>query len=104
MINKVPSKFKVNGKCNQFAESLAKKLDDMGIEYEIIRVDSSSLVYSDKAGDVIGNEFHYGIKVGDNVYDNLTLGGMSYNAWKADLGIGEVTGIKCEPVSEILNR
>jgi len=36
-----------------------------------------------------GDGVHYGVQVGDKIYDNLPFGGMLRNDWLADLGFGE---------------
>ena len=36
--------------------------------------------------DVIGQGYHYGVRVGDLVYDNMTLDGMMFDSWLTDLG------------------
>ena len=63
VIDKIPSKLKVNGKCDEFAKKLVNGLKQEGIEYEIIRIDSKAGIYSDKAMDVIGQGYHYGVRV-----------------------------------------
>lgn len=35
----------------------------------------------------IGQGYHYGVQVGDVVYDNMTPSGMEFNAWLEDLGL-----------------
>lgn len=74
-----------------------------GIDFEVIKVESSTrYIYSDKAGRDIGTGFHYGIKIDDMVYDNLTPKGMKYDDWLKDLGAG-YPGISYGPVNEIKN-
>lgn len=63
-------------------------MDERGIPYKIIRVDSLYGIYSDKAGTEIGLGFHYGIQIDDFVYDNMATGGMKFNDWLKDLGMG----------------
>lgn len=59
--------------------------------------DDYKFIYSDKAGISIGNNgYHYGIRVGDKVYDNMTTSGMKYEEWLADLGVGKVSGIRLD--------
>ena len=70
-----------------FAEKLVEQLKLKGIEHEVIRVDSQYGIYSDKAGLIIGYGYHFGVKVGNTVYDYLTLGGMDFNLWLDDLGL-----------------
>ena len=43
-------------------------------------------IYSNKYGEIIGYDYHYGVKVGDTIYDNLTLEGMSFDKWLSDIG------------------
>lgn len=78
VIDKISSKFKVNGECDGFAKQLVKGLEKEEIKYEIIRIDSKAEIYSDKVKDVIGQGYHYGRKVGDMIYDNMTLNGMTF--------------------------
>ena len=40
------------------------------IDYEIVRIDSDYGIYSVKVGESIGVNYHYGIKIGDTIYDN----------------------------------
>ena len=102
-INQIPNDLKKNGECDKFAKAFANIFDKLGISYEIVRVDSGASVYSDKAGTIIGRKFQYGIKIGDLIYDNLTLNGMDFDAWQKDLGIGVVGDIEWNFVNEILN-
>lgn len=105
VIDKIPSKFKVNGKCDEFAKKLVNGLKQEGIEYEIIRINSNAGIYSDKAMDVIGDGYHYGIKVGDMVYDNMTLDGMEFDSWLTDLGAdGSFADVTWETVDMIINH
>lgn len=62
-------------------------MEKKGIDYEIVRVDSEYGIYSDKEGKVIGDGYHYGIKVGDTIYDNMTPKGMGFDSWLDDLGL-----------------
>ena len=80
IIDKISKTLKQNGKCNQFATELTKRLDKAKIKYEIIRVDSNSgIIYSDKVGMAISsNSYQYGIKIGNTIYDNMTEFGMSF--------------------------
>ncbi len=87
IINSIPEKYKVNGKCNEFAEILAERLDEEGIEHDKIKVESRYGIYSDKAKELIGNGFHYGIRVGNKIYDNMTLEGIEFSEWLEDLGL-----------------
>ena len=92
IIKKIPKELKTHGKCDGFAKRLAKALDKKGIDYQIIKVESKSWVYSDKAGSEIGWKYHYGIRIGDTVYDNMTPEGMKLQDWLDDLGLSQ--GIK----------
>ena len=104
-ISQVPDDLKQEGKCDGFAQSLVNILKKLGIPYEIIRIDSDFYVYSDKANMSIGNKYHYGVKIGGFVYDNMTPNGMSFDAWLSDLGLtGEFDGIDWSFVNEILNH
>ena len=62
-------------------------MDEEGIPYKIIRIGSEYGIYSDKAAMSIGQGYHYGVQVGDMVYDNMTPGGTNLNAWLEDLGL-----------------
>ncbi len=80
-------------------------LKKLGIPYEIVRVDIEFHIYSDKANMSIGKGYHYGVKVGSFVYDNMTPNGMSFDAWLSDLGLtGEFDDIDWSFVDEILNK
>ena len=87
IVDKISDKYKQNGQCDIFAEKLVEQLEKQGIDYEIVRIDSEYSIYSDKAGDVIGNGYHYGVKVGDTIYDNMTPGGIGFDSWLDDLGL-----------------
>lgn len=70
-------------------------------------MDSEYGIYSDKAGDYIGRGYHYGIKIGDTVYDNMTPDGMKLQDWLDDLGLSGEFGeeiIRWDYVDEIFNR
>lgn len=68
----------------------------------MIRVDAVRYIFSDKLGREIGWKLHYGIKIGDTIYDNLTLDGMDFIGWKIDLGIGKFYAIMFEIVDELI--
>ena len=87
IVDNIPNKYKQNGQCDCFAERLVEQLEKSGVDYDIIRIDSKYSIYSDKAGDAVGNGYHYGVKVGDTIYDNMTSDGMSFDAWLDDLGL-----------------
>ncbi|WP_314065404.1 papain fold toxin domain-containing protein [uncultured Vagococcus sp.] len=94
LIDTIPDKYKKNGQCDKFADSLEKLLKENGVDYKRLKVKSEFGIYSDKAGEMIGNNgFHDAIKIGDKVYDNLTLDGMNFKEWKLDLGIDIIAGI-----------
>lgn len=57
------------------------------IPYKIIRVDSKAGIYSNRAEQIIGIDYHHGIQVDDVVYDNMTPKGMQLNNWLEDLGL-----------------
>lgn len=105
IIDQIPNYLKRIGKCDVFAKSLADQLDQVGIDYKIIRVDSEYGVYSDKACDTIGNGYHYGIQIGNNVYDNMTPQGMNFNEWIHDLGLDKgINDIEWNYTSYITNK
>ncbi|MBE5951411.1 MAG: hypothetical protein E7260_07415 [Lachnospiraceae bacterium] len=109
IIKKIPSKGKERGQCDGFAKRLAKALDDKGIDYQIIRVDSDFGIYSDKAKISVGDNYHYGIQIGDMVYDNMTPEGMKLQNWLDDLGLPQVqskkeSGQMWHYVDDIFNR
>ena len=87
IVDKIPDKYKQNGQCDSFAEKLTEQLKKQGIDHEIVRIHSEYSIYSDKAGDVIGNGYHYGVRVGDTIYDNMTPGGIGFDSWLDDLGL-----------------
>lgn len=93
------------GTCDGFAKALAEKLNQAGTKFEIIRIDSRVGIYSDKYGASIGDKFHYGIRIGNMVYDNLTLKGMKCEEWLADLGAdGGFADVTWRIVTEILSH
>lgn len=107
IVSQIAENLKQNGKCDQFANALVQKLNQVGISFEIIRIESQTdWIYSDKFGGVISqNGYHYGIRIGNMVYDNLTLTGMRCEEWLADLGAtGEFADIVWKIVTEILNH
>ena len=105
IIDKIPDELKAYGKCDEFAQSLVEALEESGIAYKIIRVSSEALIYSDKFGSYIGVEYHYGVQVGDTVYDNLTTYGMLLDAWLKDLGLTQGNSdITWKYVFEIFNQ
>ena len=105
IIDRIPDELKNYGKCDEFAQSLANALEEEGLEYQIIRVDSEFGIYSDKAGMSIGDNYHYGIQVGNAVYDNLTPEGVPLDAWLEDLGLTQaLPGISWNYVFEIFNQ
>lgn len=56
-------------------------------------------IYSEKYGNIIGYDYHYGVKVGDTIYDNLTLEGMPFDKWLSDIAAdGSVPTISWSPV------
>ena len=84
-----------------------QKLEQSGISYEIIRIESrTDYIYSNKLRDAIStNGYHYGIRIGKMVYDNLTIIGMNCEEWLADLGAnGEFTNIVWKTTTKILNH
>jgi RHS repeat-associated protein len=92
LINKIPNEYKKIYQCNQFATQLKIQLEEQGYvqkkDFQIIRIDSPFGIYSTKQDEIIGLGYHYGIKVRNNVYDNLTPNGMNFNNWLLDLGVG----------------
>lgn len=105
IIDKIPDELKAYGKCDGFAQSLVEALEESGIAYKIIRVDSEFYIYSDKFGEYIGVGYHYGVQVGDTVYDNLTTYGMQLDAWLEDLGLTQGNSdITWKYVFEIFNQ
>ncbi|WP_458453008.1 RHS repeat-associated core domain-containing protein [Methanobrevibacter sp.] len=89
-ISKVSNRYKGLGKCDQFKDAFTRELDKRGINYEIIKVESNypkAGIFSDKYRGIIGETgYHYGVRVGDVVYDNLTTEGMNFFEWINDLG------------------
>lgn len=106
IIDKISNEYKTNGQCDSFAQELVNYLKQNNIDYEIIRIDSSYAIYSDKAGEMIGLDYHYGIKIDDMIYDNLTPNGMDFESWLEDLGLTTQPKsiINWLPVDEILNK
>lgn len=50
IIDIIPNQLKKYGRCDEFAECFVGALEQSGISYKIIRVDSNVAIYSDKAG------------------------------------------------------
>jgi len=96
----VSNKYKQNGQCDKYADSLEQKMKDVGVKGERIKVNSKANIYSDKNG-LIGNDFHDAIKVGDRVFDNMNPDGVPFTEWAKDLGIGEVADITWEVIRNI---
>lgn len=92
LVKKIPKKYKKLGECDKFAKKLREQLDKYKIKYEIIRIDSKFGIYSDKAKECIGYKYHYGVKVDDMIYDNMTPEGMNYDAWLDDLFVNDWEG------------
>ena len=105
IIDSISENLKTFGKCDEFAKSLATSLNEKGIPYKIIRIDSEFGIYSDKAGMSIGTGYHYGVQVGDIVYDNMTTGGMKLDSWLEDLGLTQgFDSIKWNYTDTIINK
>ena len=105
IIDSIPDKLKTYGKCDGFAQSLVNSLDKKGVPYKIIRVDSEFEIFSDKAGASIGKGFHYGVQIGNVVYDNMTINGMEVKEWLTDLGLTQgYPGIKWDYVDTIISH
>ena len=91
-VDSVPNKFKELGKCDKFKDAFTKQLDKKGIDYEVIKIEprperGTSNIYSDRLGTLIGdNGYHFGVKIGNTIYDNFTTGGLDYDVWFNDLG------------------
>lgn len=102
IVSKIPNGLKAYGKCDEFAECMVDALKEKEIAYKIIRIDSNAGIYSDKAGSIIGVNYHYGIQVDDMIYDNMTPEGMQLNAWMEDLGLTlGISDIEWNYVTEI---
>lgn len=85
----VSDDYKVNGKCDKYADALENKMRENNISGERIKVKPKTgkdIIYSDKNGVIGNNGYHDAIKVGDYVFDNMNPQGVSYNDWLADLG------------------
>lgn len=62
-------------------------------------------IYSDKAAMSVGQGYHYGIQVGDVVYDNMTPGGLQLSSWLEDLGLTQgIESISWKYVDIITNK
>ena len=83
-------------RCDQFKNSFVQRLRAYDIDYEIIKLEQPDIqgIHSKKAKQVIGGDYHYGVKVGDKVYDNLTREGMLEKDWLIDLWVGDPYGPK----------
>ena len=87
-VENVPNKYKKYGKCDFFAEELAKNLDKENIDYEIIRIDTKieNLSVNSSTYEGVG-AFHYGIRIGDIMYDNFNPNGIDAVKWFDDYGL-----------------
>lgn len=105
IISKIPKGLKTMGKCDQFAMEFVRRLKNAGIVYEIIRIDTKTgYIYSDRLRNSIGKAYHYGVKIGNMVYDNLTTNGMDFRNWLVDLGAdGSFADVTWKIVDKILN-
>ncbi len=64
-------------------EQLSKVSDGTyTITYEVVRIEANSIemIYSDKYDTLVGVDYHYGVKIGNIVYDNMTPQGMDFDA------------------------
>ncbi len=95
-IENVDSSYKKNFKCEEFAKELANNLDEEGIDYDVIKIESEFGIYSNKLGQSVAqgvNSHHIGIRVGEIVYDNNFSNGVPFYEWLNDFGIGEYKSI-----------
>ena len=103
-IDKLPNNVKQYGACDKFALKLAESLNIKKLKFKIIKVKSDFGIYSDKAEMIIGCDYHYGIQVGNTVYDNITIKGMPFDDWLNDLGLtGEFDSLRWEYVDDIFD-
>ena len=99
-------------RCTQFAEAFKKLLDKAGFKYDIIRIDSTyNPIESSIDGKVLAvghrgdwSSFHYGIKVGDTIYDNIWYNGVPFKWWLENLRVGKTDVISYKIVKEIINH
>ena len=84
---------KQNYKCEEYAKEFTELLEKQNIDYEVVKLESKFGIYSDKLGKTIsegspstGGSYHFGVKVGDTVFDNNYPAGIKYSDWITDLG------------------
>lgn len=88
IIKKIPQEYKENFRCEEFASELESLMKKKGISGEKITIQSSTdFIWSDTYGTISTNGRHYGIKIGDKLYDNLNPQGINYSDWLQDLGV-----------------
>jgi hypothetical protein len=101
IVSKIPSVYKENFKCMEFANEFEKALKKSGINGKVLKVTSEKLNIISKNKNfeaiAIGSKYegkggiHVGIQIGDKVYDNLHPNGIPYDQWISDF---EGQGIK----------
>ena len=64
-------------------------MDDLGIDYDRVHIESPVSIYSDKLGQSISNIWkHYAVRIWDTIYDNINPKWINLNMWKDDLWFG----------------
>jgi hypothetical protein len=94
IVAKIPSVYKVNLKCLEFANDLKNGLKKAGIEGKTIVLESKSayiVCKSYEAGKtaITRNGKHVGVQVGDRVYDNIHPEGIPYEQWISEFESNE---------------
>jgi hypothetical protein len=87
IVAKIPSTYKANFKCTEFANELVKALKKSGINGKTIELNGGNRGFivckSYKSGSVSISETgnHVRVQVGDKVYDNLHSNGIPFDQW-----------------------
>jgi hypothetical protein len=87
IVSKIPSVYKANFKCVEFANELVKALKKSGINGKIIELNGGQRgyivckSYKSGASSISETGKHIGVQVGDKVYDNLHPNGIPFDHW-----------------------
>lgn len=90
LAKQISDEYKQVFQCDKFADELERLMKEKEIAGERVSIHSESdYILSDKYGLISENGWHYAIKVGDIIFDNLNPEGVNYDDWLWDLGIPE---------------
>ena len=90
LAKQISDEYKQVFQCEKFADELERLMKEKEIAGERVSIHSETeFIFSDKYGLISKNGWHYAIKVGDIIFDNLNPEGVNYDDWLWDLGIPE---------------